>query len=404
MGSDKGQVDEAPKHAVWVSGFFIDRFEISIREWNHVTLFAESNGYEFSETQKFPKRGPSWFTGADRLDFPMNMITWYDAIKWCNARSEFMGRLPVYYDSESKEILRDQNLNSSSALGVYWTRSGYRLPTEAEWEKAARGIAGGYKFPWGNSIDGSMANYKLSGDPFDNGATPVGYFNGTQEIVSKDYSYSGENKNPRDQKNFYGLYDIVGNVSEWCWDWYDEGWYSNSRNSNRDDRGPDKEDLSIKNPPKVHRGASFSSDNTSENGEALRIAFRDIAFPEEFSTNLGMRSVRGEHHDSLWADALETNFNGWQRLNWLGYLYQTNNVWTYFPDLQWVYPVGHGSYDNWLYLHLFERWFWTCRYVYPWFYDHNEKTWVELIQDDYGEIKFLSADSSLELLPLKYEE
>ena len=58
MGSDKGQVDEAPKHSVWVSGFFIDRFEISIREWNRVTTFAEDNGYAFSETQKFPKRGP----------------------------------------------------------------------------------------------------------------------------------------------------------------------------------------------------------------------------------------------------------------------------------------------------------------------------------------------------------
>ena len=401
MGSDKGQVDEAPKHSVWVSGFFIDRFEISIREWNRVTTFAEDNGYAFSETQKFPKRGPSWFTGADRLDFPMNMITWFDAIKWCNARSEFMGRLPVYYDSESNEILRSQNLNSSSAVGVYWNRSGYRLPTEAEWEKAARGIAGGYKFPWGNSIDGSMANYKLSGDPFDNGTTPVGYYNGSQEIVNKEFSFGGENTSPPDRKNSYNIYDVVGNVSEWCWDWYDQKWYDDPKNTNRDDRGPMKDDLSNLNPPKVHRGASFSNDNTSENGESLRIAFRNIAFPDEFSTDLGMRSVRGEFHDLLWADASESKYTGWKILPWLGYFYPAKNSWSYFPDLKWVYPVGHCSYDNWLYLHAFERWVWTCKYVYPWFYDFNEKTWVEFIVEDKKEVKFLSVDSSIEILPLK---
>ena len=218
MGSDKGQVDESPKHTVWISGFYIDRFEVSIREWNRVTNFAEKKGYKFGETQKFPKKGPAWFTGVNKLDFPMNMITWYDAIIWCNARSEFMGRLPLYYNNKSKKILTTNDLNASSEVGVYWNRSGYRLPTEAEWEKAARGIASGYKFPWGNSIDGSMANYKLSGDPFDNDATPVGYYNGLQKIISKDFSFGGETKTPQDRKNFYDLYDVVGNVSEWCWD------------------------------------------------------------------------------------------------------------------------------------------------------------------------------------------
>ena len=57
MGSDNGHVDESPMHAEWVSAFYIDRFEISIREWNLVTSFAIPNGYSFSESQQFPKKG-----------------------------------------------------------------------------------------------------------------------------------------------------------------------------------------------------------------------------------------------------------------------------------------------------------------------------------------------------------
>ena len=133
-------------------------------------------------------------------------------------------------------------------------------------------------------------------------------------------------------------------MSEWCWDWYDEMWYENPRSTNRDVRGPNKHDLSIPNPPKVHRGASFSNDNKSKNGEALRVAFRHIAYPDSFYTDLGIRTVRGDFNDLLWADALETKYPGWKRLTWLGYFHQTKNTWSYFPNLKWVYPVGFCCY------------------------------------------------------------
>ena len=112
QGSDKGQHDESPKHIVRLSSFYIDRFEVSIKQWGEVADSSFSEGYRFSESQQFPKRGPGWFTGADRLDFPMNMISWFDAVKWCNARSEYMGRLPLYYDSDTNDIIRNQDLSS----------------------------------------------------------------------------------------------------------------------------------------------------------------------------------------------------------------------------------------------------------------------------------------------------
>ena len=86
----------------------------------------------------------------------MQTVDWYDVVKWCNARSQQAGLTPVYYtDTDLTQVYT----NGERIRYVNWTANGYRLPTEAEWEKAARGGLSGQRFPWGNTISESQANY-----------------------------------------------------------------------------------------------------------------------------------------------------------------------------------------------------------------------------------------------------
>jgi formylglycine-generating enzyme required for sulfatase activity len=137
-----------------------------------------------------------------RETHPVVGVTWHGAVAFCNFLSELEGRQPVY---DLTLFTRDTG------------RRGFRLPTEAEWEYAARGTDG-RKYPWGSNFSGRKANYASSGDPFESQqppftqkggpTTPVGFFN-----AGKHESYQTE-----DGSSAFGLYDMSGNVSEWCWD------------------------------------------------------------------------------------------------------------------------------------------------------------------------------------------
>jgi formylglycine-generating enzyme required for sulfatase activity len=391
MGDDNELTDEKPRHALFVSAYFMDRTEITLKRWQTVRDWALSRGYEFSENQNFPMKGPSWFTSRDQDDYPMNNINWFDCLKWCNARSEFMGRKPVYYtDGSLIDVFRSGEIHFSTSQ-INTSASGYRLPTEAEWEKAARGgvtnIA--HDYPWGYGLSGDFANYKLSGDPFDDGIAPVAYYNGFQEIISAFNSNGGELRQSSDRQNKLGFYDMIGNVSEWCWDWYDSAWYSNPLSKLSNSMGPDFSEeesgiiygTSATLPDstwekKVHRGGGYKSD-PNDVGDVLRVAYRGVEFPHRNAKTIGLRTVRGKFDDELWFDRKSYNFNRWYQLDWYGLFYQSPHTWVFHLDHGWLYPAGDGSYNNWIFYHFKGGWLWTSRYAYPWHYDPQTSKWFK---------------------------
>jgi formylglycine-generating enzyme required for sulfatase activity len=137
-----GNSDAIPTN-VYVSGIYMDINLVSYNQWQSVYDWATNHGYSFENTG----------SGRAASD-PVSLLDWNDAVKWCNARSQQAGLTPVYYtDTNLTHIYTNMEVTPY----VNWTNNGYRLPTEAEWEKAARGGLRGQRFPWGDTISENMA-------------------------------------------------------------------------------------------------------------------------------------------------------------------------------------------------------------------------------------------------------
>ncbi|MGH7994151.1 MAG: formylglycine-generating enzyme family protein [Limisphaerales bacterium] len=196
-----GESDAVPTN-IYVSAFFMDTNPVSYGQWQTIYNWAVTNGYNFDNA------------GAGKAaNHPVQTVDWYDCVKWSNARSQQAGLTPVYYtDAEMTQVYTN---GDTDAVYPNWSANGFRLPTEAEWEKAARGGSGGLRYPWGNTISESQANYQGNTSSFSYDLGPNGY---NAVGVSSGYPYT----TPVGYftPNGFGLYDMTGNIFEWCWDWY----------------------------------------------------------------------------------------------------------------------------------------------------------------------------------------
>ncbi|MCX5685451.1 MAG: SUMF1/EgtB/PvdO family nonheme iron enzyme, partial [Planctomycetota bacterium] len=284
--------DEKPLHTVSIDAFYMGTYDITNREYcdylnsalaqglievRSGLVYAVGGSDVYCETRSstlysvvysgIEWSGTAFSVLSGRDNHPMIGVRWEGAAAYCNWLSAIQGYQPCY------------NLTT---WACDFTKSGYRLPTEAEWEYAANGGNEYAMFPWGDypNTDGTWANWQNSGDPYETGdypqTTPVGFYNGELQLKS-EFNWPGSQTSYQTSNavNGYGLYDMAGNVWQWTNDWYDNDYYSTSPSSNP--TGPATGDLMPDGEPyRVLRGGNWY--NGAEYYGHSRIANRDPAY------------------------------------------------------------------------------------------------------------------------------
>ena len=259
MGNVIGDSDitDAGTVSVTLSPYYIAVNDTTKAQWDSVRTWALVNGYT------------ALAAGAGKAaNHPVQTVSWWDVVKWVNAASEKEGLSPCY--KVSGIVLRTGTLGT---VTCDWTANGYRLPTEAEWEVAARGGLTGKRFPWGDTISQSQANYKASTSYAYDLSGAVNNYHPTYATGGMPYT------SPVGvfAANGYGLYDMAGNVFQWCWDWYGTPYAGGT-----DPRGAGTGSF------RVLRGGYWSY-----YASVARSAYRDISNPTAADYDFGFRLARG---------------------------------------------------------------------------------------------------------------
>ncbi|MFC1509199.1 formylglycine-generating enzyme family protein [Candidatus Omnitrophota bacterium] len=241
MGSNDLGDYEKPVHTVTVDGFLMSSTEVTREQWDMFISWFD-----------IMRDDDLYYYGAD-YSRPMRNVTWPHALSFCNFISELAGLDPCYNEDTQE---------------CDFSKNGYRLPTEAEWEYACRA--------------GTYTDYNTGEE--ESSLDSAGWYSGNSD--------SHEQPVGEKEPNQWGLYDMHGNVSEWCYDWFGRFYYESGQEDNP--HGPDEPDISsvIPFPARVARGGNYRSDP-----ETCLSAYRGYKEPNWGSNNemkktIGFRIVR----------------------------------------------------------------------------------------------------------------